>query len=478
MRAALRVSLGLLLLMPYLIWLLWIPVWSWPEISEWLPYFTTALKQAALSAALALVCGFFLFLAAQGWTTVRARALSELALLLPNMVPPLFLVLSLLSWVTPWAAFPYGLGAVIFAHVLLNAGLVAVSLDRLLHSRAGLMAETAWVMGASRTRFWLQVAWPLLRLDVACIFLFVFSLCFTSFSIPLVLGGEHKTTLEVAIYDILRMEGRWDKAVILAALQSVMLFVMALVLPHAFFPAKPVRRALPFLALKGWRLIVFVPAAVILGGWLAGLTGTAKAALEPDLPWVDAFLTTLALGLAAGLLHLILFLVTAYVLPHARLTRFLNGYLAPSSVITAFALLLLPGEGITIAFAKLVVALTLISFPLLYRWIVHSALAALGEQVSVARSLGADWRMILFEIVWPQVAGQVLRACGLAALWAAGDFAVSGVIAGDLNTVPLLMESLLGNYRIETAQLLMFPLLFAGLGLYGLFVGAARHVVR
>ena len=45
-------------------------------------------------------------------------------------------------------------------------------------------------------------------------------------------------------------------------------------------------------------------------------------------------------------------------------------------------------------------------------------------------------------------------------------------------TVPLLMEDLIGNYQIEAAQLLMFPLLFLGLALYGLFLGAARYVTR
>ena len=84
---------------------------------------------------------------------------------------------------------------------------------------------------------------------------------------------------------------------------------------------------------------------------------------------------------------------------------------------------------------------------------------------------------MLFEIVWPQVAPQLLRASGLAALWASSDFAVSGIVAGDLNTLPLLMENLMGNYRIDSAQLLMFPLLVTGLILYGIFAGAGRYVV-
>lgn len=477
-RLLLRISLGLLLVSPYIVWLARIRVWDWPSLGEWLPVLGTSAKQALYSSILSMVAGFFLFGAAQAWTSARAKKITELALLLPNMIPALFLVLSLLSWVTPWMAFPYGLGAVVVAHVLMNSGLVAVSLNRLVQSKLGGMAETAWTLGASRFLFWRKVAWPFLKSDLACIFLFVFGICFTSFSIPLVLGGQHMVTLEVAIFDTIRMEGRWDKAVILAACQSLFLLLLALSLPHPFWPPKPQRRPLSFLAFKSLRLLVFLPALIVVLGWLLGLSEALRTELPSEFPIGEALITSLALGLLVGTLHLILFLLVAYVSPHAGLNKFLNGYLAPSPAITGFALLLLPGEGDIFDFLKLAVALTLISFPLLYRWIVHSALSGLFDQIVVARSLGSNWSMILFEVVWPQVAPQLLRASGLAALWACSDFAVSGIVAGDLNTLPLLMENLMGNYRFEAAQLMMFPLLIAGLGLYGLFVGVSRYVTR
>jgi ABC-type spermidine/putrescine transport system permease subunit II len=258
--------------------------------------------------------------------------------------------------------------------------------------------------------------------------------------------------------------------VILAACQSLLLFALALSLPQAFWPAPRGRGGLHFLRVRGWRWSIFVPVVVLLGGWGVGLRHGAGFA---DLPWFAAWLTTLALGLAVGIAHLILFIWAAFVSPNAQLSRFLNGYLAPSSVITGFALLLVP---VGASFLKLVLALTLISFPLLYRWMVHSALAVLHKQILVARSLGAGWSMVLFEIVWPQAAPSVLRASGLAAVWGAGDFAITGIVGGSLNTIPLMMESLIGSYRLESAEWLMLPLLAAGLVLYGLFLGVARYV--
>lgn len=473
-------ALGIFLLSPYLIWIARIDEWTVPGLHEWWPALTTAFGQAVISATFSLIAGFVLFFALQTWPAGRARTFVEFSLLLPNMVPPLFVALGLLNLVTVVMPFPYGVGAVVAAHVLLNSGLVAIALDRLVHSRLGGMAEVCWVMGASPSRFWRQVAWPYLRADLACLYLFVFSLCFTSFSLPLLLSGDRASTLEVVIYDMIRVEGRWDKAVLLAAFQAFILLVMAYLLPQSFWPPRPSRQNLNYLSWPRARWLVAAPAAILFAGWIAGAVHGFAAEWEDGFvhALIPAALTTLILALAVGLLHLFIFLGIAFVSPHARLRRFLNGYLSPSPVITGFALLLIPGEGDVWNILKVVLALTLISVPLLYRWIVHSALTGVTGQVAMARTLGASWGEILFEIVWPQVSSPVMRACGLAALWATGDFALSGILAGNDTTVPLLMEDLIANYRMEIAQVLMIPLVVIGLGTYYLFVRAGRYVTR
>lgn len=375
LRAALRIGFGLLLLSPYLIWLAEIPEWSLPAFSELMPVVGYATTQALLSAVLSCAFGFVLFHALQSW---RSRGLAEGLLLFPNIIPPLFVVMAMLAVITPWAAFPYGLGAVVAAHVLLNGGLAAVALDRVIQAKLGGMVETAWVLGAKPLQFWLRIAWPQLRGDLASIFLFVFSLCFTSFSIPLLLSGERSVTLEVTIYDIIRTEGRWDKAVLIAAFQSIALLLLAWILPRPFWPKRGARASLQLLAWPKLSWTVLLPALVLISGWGIGLIASQREGLEPFVreALTGAALLSLAIGISVGLLHLILFLGVSYTMPHERLDRFLNGYLAPSPAITGFGLLLLPIENDTVNFLKLNAALTLISFPLLYRWIVRSALAA------------------------------------------------------------------------------------------------------
>jgi len=479
-RAALRVGVGLFLTAPFIIWFVFIPSWQWPGLAEILPPLFQSLIQALVSAAAAMAAGFFLFRAMQGFQSKRALQAVEAALLLPNLVPPLFVALGLLAWTPLLGEFPFGTGAVVLAHVLLNAGLVAVALDRLVKSQIGGLAETAMVIGAKPSAFWRKVAFPMLRADLAYLFLFVFSLCFTSFALPLLLSGERVVTLEVAIFDAIRLEGSWDKAVLLAALQSVFLFWMASVLPRPLAAQKGARFSIPYLGSRRSRFLVAVPLLILFAGWTGGLGPALSLGWDPALlaPAVSGLLLSLALGLAVGVSILGLLLIIAYVSPHERLERFLNGYLAPSSAITGFGLLLVPAEGEGAKLALTTAALSMITLPLLYRWMIHSALQSVSRQVAVARTLGAGWSAILFQVVWPQVGARFLRAAGLAALWASGDFAISGILLGTDATLPLVMENLLNNYRFESAQLLLLPLLAAGLSLYGVFVGAARYVAR
>lgn len=449
-------------------------------MGEWWPALEASFLQAMVSAFGAMILGFILFGGLQSWRGHRLRPFAEGALLLPNMIPPLFLALGLLNLVSLWMKFPYGFAAVVCAHFILNGGLVAVALDRLVHAKAGGMAEVCWVLGVKPFEFWRRVAWPYLRGDLACLFLFVFSLCFTSFSLPLLLSGERTVTLEVAIFDSVRMDGRWDKAVLLAAIQSSVLFLLAWLLPHPFWPARAARAPLSYLAWPRGRYLVFLPVLILVAGWAQGFwRGWISEWPQETLSvLVEAGLTTFAIALGVGLLHFLLFLLIAFVSPSERLRRFLNGYLSPSPVIAGFAMLLLPGEGDGWDLLKVMVALTLISVPLLYRWIVHSALEGLRGQIGIARTLGASWFAILVEVVWPQVSVPVARACGLAALWASGDFALTGILAGDLNTLPLVMDGLIGSYRMEAAQVLMLPLFAVGLCAYFFFVRMGRYVAR
>lgn len=223
-----------------------------------------------------------------------------------------------------------------------------------------------------------------------------------------------------------------------------------------------------------------MPLLILIMGWGVGLLRSFSVAWPADLIsnlW-PTMLMTAALGLSVGLIHLVIFLLIALVGPSSRLNYFLNGYLAPSPVITGFAMLFVPGRDSAASFLKLVVALSLISLPLIYRWVVHATLSGLYQQMTVARLMGASWWVILLEIIWPQAASTILNACGVAAIWASGDFALSAILLGTNTTLPMMIDGLIGGYRLEIAQVLLLPLALVSGGLYMFFVGMGRYVSR
>lgn len=476
--AALRVFIAVLLISPFLIWISRLNEWSWPAIQEWWRPLKMATAQATLSTLCSFAAGFALF---RGLAAARAerRFWAESALLLPNLFPPLFVALSLMSWAPFIGGFPFGLGAVILAHVILNSGLAALAMDRLYQDRLAGLAEAAATLGVSTRNFLRFTAWPVVKGDLLVLSLFLFSMHFTSFSLPLLLGGDQALSLEVSIFDAIRVDGRWDKALLLSALQSAILFLLACAVAKPQWRLKGRRDHLFYAASPVLRGLVFVPAGVLFGGWLLGGATSSVSGWEPAMGTLlmNGGITSLGLGLIVGLLHVLLFLTIGFVLPHRSFERFLNSYLAPSPAITGFAMLMLPVDGEIARIFVCAFALTLISAPLLYRWLVHSAFTDLQGQVTVAQTLGASKGAILFEVLWPQAAGPILRAAGLGALWASGDFALSGILLGPNATLPLVIDDLLGHYRLESATVLLLPLAGIGLALYGFFTGVRRYVV-
>lgn len=479
-RALARIALGFFFLSPFLIWLIAIDRWS-NTGSGWLVPFWLSIAQASVSAFGAVLLGGVMAIGALSIQSLKWQRRLEYWLLIPNLIPQLFLILAFLNIGSLFMIRVEGFAVVVLAHVLLNSGLVALALVRLLAPKVSGYLDVAMLGGASRSMIWLEVALPLLRSEILFLFLFVFSICLTSFSIPLVLGGSQATNLEIFIYNTLRMEGDWSRAVIFTVIQMTSLFLIAWFVPKptwsmSFNPTRwsalGVKRLLP---------LVFLPSGLLLVGWLIGVVQSYRHLAWANVVWAGAgtaILNTFIVALGAGWLTLFLCLWLSYVWPHRSLSLFMKGYLAPSSVVTGFAFLLVPLDGGNWPVIKMIVALTMVSFPILFRWIGQAALESLEEQILIARSLGASWGQIVFEIVWAQRGHEFLRMAGLCALWASGDFALSSIIAESNHTWALFIDDLIGNYRLELATVYTVPLFLIGLMCYGLFIGASRYVTR
>lgn len=469
-----RVLVLFFLFSPYLIWWTRLPIWSVGAWDAFGPRFGYTLVQAMVSAAFALAGGCVLVRGLLAW---RRPWVAEALLIAPNVIPPIFIALALINFFGLVVAVPFGFWAVVIAHALLNSGLVALALAQRLEASFAGQAEMAWVMGAPFKAFAWRVLAPQLKGELVRLAMFVLALSLTSFSLPLLLGGTRASTLDVMIYNLIRVDGRWDQALLLAFAQTACVLLFSLRLPSAVTSER--RRALPR-AYVAWRfgaVFVGVPAVILAAGGLGLLAQAARVGLEPVIreALLPAAMMSGALALSVGLLHLLLFLLMAWLPPHSVFEKIMNGYLGPSPAIAGFALLLWPHalpEG-----ARLVVTLTLVAFPLLYRWQIGPALRSLRAQRTVAEVLGASPTLIWSHVVLPQTLAVGLRASALAAVWAAGDFAISSLFLAETPSLPLLIESALATYRFDQAAVLAVPLAVLSFVIYFLFARASRYVV-
>ena len=463
-RGLVRAGLGLFLISPILIWLERIDHWSFLE-SSWLPELTKALSYSAVGTLLGVTVGLFFALSLVG---TRGRKLYEVCLLAPSFVPPLFLILAFLDATSRAEGF----FSVIALHTLIVSGLVAVAFARQCEGRVGRQAEAARVMGASAPRIWFEIIWPQLRGDVGALAFMAMALCLGSFSIPQLLGksGGGFPTLETISYDLIRTRGQWGHALQLGLAVSVLFFI--LVPRRSFTSPTPDLIDLKFLRMPLVRGLIPIPALLLAIVLVRAMEWPLDAPTRSTL--FPAALLSLALGLAVGLAHLVFFILIAFVSPHARFDRALVGLVAPGAILSAFAFLVIPGWPLV----KYTAVSCVLTVPLLYRWQVRAAIQRLAGQGETARSLGAGAKQILFEVVWPQAGGSMLRAAGLAGAWASGEHALSGILLDDGESLPLLTLNLIEHYQLGSATACLLPIAGVTLFVYVFFVGAVPFVGR
>jgi thiamine transport system permease protein len=436
--------------------------------------------QAALSAGASLALGLLGAFGLQAVLLSRGPVVArwcEALVLLPNAVPVLLVIIAALK-LFPWAR---GLPGIVLVHTVLNAGLIAVAAVRLFRAKISGLAELAWIEGSSRWRFFRRGVLPLLWMDFQLLFLFVFAVCFSSFAVPLVLGGSRATTTEVLIFQKIRIEGDWLGALALSSVQMLVLFVMTMVLRREN-PTAMVGRATraPLLSWGPGLIAILLPTLLLIVGMTEGLGAGLRQIrnmefLGRELPSLIA--RSFVVGVGSGLACATALLMLAFLAPQGWLRRFLIGYVAPSSVLTGFALLILwrdPSQAA--AMVRMIVGITIVAVPSFYRLQWDATLQGLEGQRQVARTLGASDGLIFARVIFPQVIRAALAIGGLAAFWAWGDFALSSVVASRAITLAMLAHSLMESYRLDAATVLVWLVVLGGAVTFFVFVGVGNVV--
>ena len=468
-----------LLLFPVFLFLFKVSSVRLPDSPRWFFVLLSTLSQAGLSAFFSVLLGVAGGLGLCQWAKKPGRKMGmwELICLLPVLLPPL---VSVLAWVnvSEWFfRFPFSFTSVVGVHVLMNIGLVSVFFFRLFSAHAGNLPAYAFLHGASRYQLLKTFLFFEFRKDVILIFLLVFSFCFTSFSVPLLIGGVSGQTLEVFIAEKLKTPSAWPEAGALFLIETLFIFLFFILLygknnlsalsvdkknSHLYHLPCSYLWSLPMLS----SLLVFCG----LWGFLSSSTVWGELFLiksELLSVWGNTFL----MGILTGLCVFVLLCLCAFCLRELFLRKFLTAYAGSSVAFMGFAFLLIGSDAWFVVLLKWSLGLSLLFLPALYRLMGERVVRRLGHQVQVADLMGASRIMVFYRIVLPQCAGVFLFLAGIAAFWACGDFAYSSITSGGWGNLALLIQDLFSSYRFDLASVLTWICILTGGICFSLFAG-------
>ena len=360
----------------------------------------------------------------------------------------------------------FGLHGVVLAHVFLNLPLAA---RMILQGWQAIPAERfrlAAALGMPPASQFRHLEAPMLRATLPGALATVFLLCLTSFAVALTLGGGPRaSTLELSIYQALRLDFDLGRAALLAAVQfalcaTVTLVTLRLVAQAPFGAGLDRRWPLP--APGGWRRgvdagAILLATLFLLGPLLAvilrGLPGLAElpAGVWPAL----ARSLILAIG-SAGLAvtaALVLALATAGGEKWLELPAMLP--FSASGLVIGTGLFLAVHPAISPERLALPVTLAVnaaMALPYLFRLILPEARALLADYGRLSDSLGLNGLARLRLVTLPRLARPLGFGAGLAAALSMGDLGVIALFAGERSeTLPLLIQRLMGAYRMDAA---------------------------
>lgn len=391
----------------------------------------------------------------------------------------------------------YGLSGVLLAHVFFNLPLVTRLIlqgwGRIPVEHFRLSAQ----LGMTPNDVFRRLEVPMLRSILPGAFLLVFLLCVTSFAVALTLGGGPKaTTIELAIYQALRLEFDLGKAATLGLIQfaicaAVALWSLRTAVPVAFGGglSEAVQRwdvSSKWLIWQDRSVLIAITA--FLGAPLIAILirGLPKLPNLPSAIW-PAILNSLTVALFSAALSVMLALALASFIDTLKSRRSkMSVFFEGAGLLTLAASPFVLGTGLFIiihpiadpfALALPVTALVnaAISLPLALR----ALLPALQQnRVTYGRltdSLAINGWSRFRLTIWPAIRKPLGFSTGLAAALSMGDLGVITLFAPpDVETLPLVMYRLMGAYRMDEAASVALILVALTLILFWIFDRGGR----
>jgi thiamine transport system permease protein len=448
------------------------------------PYIWRVLRFTLLQSGLSTILSLTIGLVA-AWALAnkefRCRNAFMALLALPQALPPVVVVIAFAmlfganGWFANW--FPiYGLSGILLVHVFFNAPLATRFFLSALEQVPPEHHRLAGQLGFDRKQHFIHVDWPALAPQLPRVAALVFLLCAASFATVLILGGPQATTLEVAIYQSLRLDFDVSKALSLSALQvalcGMLVWLAGSALTSNAIAARrrtPVRSSAKLhwtsLATIGLLLLLLVPA-------LAALATGGLAHVKPTRLLLQASATSAGIAFASALLSfgLAMPLARAQALRQSLMWNVLPllGIIVPPAVLATgwFLATMQLGSSLFIVILLMITLNAIMSLPFAVAALTPALRAHHITTQRLAAQLGLNGWTKLTRIDLPALQKPIAAATITAFLLSLGDLtAVTLFGSQGLVTLPSLIAAQMGNYRSAEAlgtALVLACLCFAG----------------
>ncbi len=191
-------------------------------------------------------------------------------MMLPVFLPPVIVSTSFIATFGTQGTLPlpilYSPTAVLLAYSYYNIPLAYVLVRSALSGVSTATEAAAQLLGADRWQRFRHVLLPQLRLAIIGTAGIIFLYSFTSFILPLQLGGVHGQTMEVWLYQQIYLYHQPTKALLAATLQFTILLIVMVVLVRTQtkpLPNKPTPESTTT-SRRSWQLLRSVLATVLL----------------------------------------------------------------------------------------------------------------------------------------------------------------------------------------------------------------------
>ncbi len=416
--------------------------------------------QAFLSSLLSLCVGFCGALSLLSLKSTQKKRVFEVLIFIPAFLPSLFVVLSFMNF-----SSSEGLWPVIITHTLMNAGFVSVVIFRLIERKMSFWLSRAYLEKSSPFIFCKKIILPYLKKDFFLIFISIFAFCFTSFTVPFLLGGLDFLTIETLIYEKIKIEGLWAEGLSLALFESFFLAFFFFFIREGDYSQITINRgnSPPFFkTYSGLLVLLIFLFFVLIFNLPRFFIGFKRISFDLLIdPLVVSFFIAFFVG-AFCFFMLCLISFCFHSLFYKRnqfFKKFLSLYMAPSTAILGFSYLLLYSGGSIMA---LILALSLSFLPQLYRLGGKSTLNDLQKEVSLSYMLQASRFFTFRKVIFPKTSNTFGFLAGLASFWAAGDFGLSAILLETKTPLSLLAQSFLKTYRLEEATCVSWLMMILG----------------